>query len=116
MAKGIGEYQPRRAGVVAEEVSGERLSNNLRHGDRPKAGLGLGRAELGDARSRCDELAVHSDLLAAKVDPVDGETEALALAHAHAGAEDDEAPVTVRYGGGQRFDLCHIQRDNLSIS
>lgn len=74
------------------------------HGNGAVGGVALGRAELGPAIAGADQLAVDANLLAQKVDPVDGEAEALALAQASASGEDDERPVPVGHGVDERLD------------
>ena len=62
-----------------------------------------------------DELAVDRDRAAQEVDPIDGEAEALALAHAGAGGEEHDRPVALGQLVGDCLDLLDGRRFDLRL-
>ena len=95
---GVGEHEAICAVAVAGQVGGKGGAHDFWDGHDAKASLALRRPEHRDPIPDRSELAVDPDGTTEEVDPVDRQPEALALAEAHPGGEDDQGPVPRGYG------------------
>src|SRR5207244_1398518 len=92
----------------------QRLGDNDRHRHGSEGGLTLWRTELRRPGLHCDQLAVDANVATEEVHSVNRQAEALALAQASAGREEDKRAVPLGNCVSEGLDGLDRERDDLA--